>query len=137
MLTIPVVIVGCSGGCKSVTTNTYKASGVTHVAAVSALKVWNEYLRVAYAQADANTDTNKAAVARSEILAKEEQVSAAWKKYQDSQITLLNVTQAFAKVDPNAPHDPTAWDQLSQASLAASEAAAEVVALLRKFGVKI
>lgn len=133
-----ITLTACSGsGCKSVTTNTYKASGVTHVTAVAALKVWNEYVGVAYAQAASNTDTNKAALARAELLAKEEQVQAAWEKYQAAQISLLNITQSFSKVDPNAPHDPTAWDRLSQASIAASEAAAELVGLLRKFGLKV
>lgn len=136
-LIAPLAIVGCSSGCKSTTTNTYKASGVTHVAATAALRGWNEYLGKAYAEAAANTDTNKAVKARIEILAKEQQVKAAWEKYQAAQLTLLTVTQEFAKTDPKAPPDPTAWDRVTHAAIAASVAAADIIALLEKLGVKI
>lgn len=132
-----LTLTACSSGCKSTAKSTYVVSGVTHVAAVNGLRGWNEYIGRAYADAAANTDTNKAAQARGKILEQEVQVKAAWEKYQAAQLTALTAAQEFSKIPPKDPNAPAAQDRLAAAMAASAATLVDVVALLEKFGIKI
>lgn len=131
---VPLGIVGCGFGCQSTSKTTYAASGVTHIAAVTALKGWNEYLGNEYASilAQSATDPDKAGKRKTALLAKEEQVKAAYEKYRASQIVVLTAAQEFGR-EPSA----TGQDKLSAAVAASAATLASLLDLLKTFGVKL
>ncbi len=113
-LAIAALLCGCN---TPLLTTVYRTSAATHVSARTALTAWNDYL-----------GTHRVSATQ------EREVKGAWEKYQAAQIALLDVTAVYA-----AATNPSATDQekLELATAEASRSLADLVALIRKFGVKV
>lgn len=98
-------------GCGTVADTAYKTSATTHVAAKAALIAWNDYI-----------GTHKVTAAQ------ETEVQSAWLKYTDAQQALLEAAELFKL---GQDKDFTAL------ASALGNAEADIVALIRKYGVKI
>lgn len=112
---IACLTTGCSTT-KSPATIAVKVSDASQVSVMAALRAWNEFIPVGRPSIN-----------------QQRQVKAAWQKYQTAQLGLLDAA-LLLKQDPNLVSSQTG---LNKAAAVSAQALADLVSLLRQFGVKI
>lgn len=131
--------IGCTGGCKSASRNTLKASGVTHVGVTAGMRGYNQYLGTKDAELKKLETTNpdKAKAERAEIGKQSAQVQEAYGKYQAAQIATLTAAQEFGRIPLTDTNSPVAGDKLTAAIAASTATMGDVITLLQKFGITV
>lgn len=107
------ILIGCSTGAQQ---TTYRTSSITHASVRAAMGGWNQYVAAGKA-----------------TIQDEQKVKAAYEKYRQAQLAVINIAQSYGRV---GQIDPTTQDQFQAALDASGKALAELLGLLNTFGIK-
>lgn len=135
-----ISVVGWSGCQSTPSTSALKASGVTHVGVTSGLRTWDVYVGREAAEIErleTASATKEVADRKAKLVKQATQVRDAYRKYQDTQTSVLTVAQEIAKIPPDSTNAPAGQDRLAVALSVSTVALNEVANLLVTFGVAI
>lgn len=118
LVTAPVILVGCTGGCAS-NDAVSKISGTAKVSADAAMRTWGQYVKQFHPPAE-----------------QEQAVKDAFEKYQAAQVLMLNAAIAYREAEAAGGDKTAAQAKLDSATAGISAALGDLVTLLTKFGVK-
>ena len=119
-----LVLVTTQSGCKTANQAAYKGVGTVIVTVETAMKAWGDYVESNHPSLEQRTA-----------------VKTAFEKYQAAMLVVTSAGAAHAKVLADQAADPgtkaTALSVLNAAIAASSQTLADLIDLVRKFGVKI
>jgi hypothetical protein len=115
---ISMMVSGCVGGPQRIA---YNVESTAQVTVETAMGAWGDYVKQYHPPA-----------------AQEQQVADAYKHYQDAMTAVIDATQVYVALAANASTNaPNADTQRQLAAHQAAVALADLVALVRNFGVKL
>ncbi len=107
-----LIVSGCSTDAQRAT---YGTTAITHASVRAAMAGWSRHVA-----------SGKATIQD------EQKVKAAYEKYRQSQLAIINTAQAFGKA---GAVDPTAQDRIQATLDASGKALAELIGLLNTYGI--